>query len=161
MFGIVDDNKKFILLDSDHDKLRATALMLAKKETVVVEDFDEDGNKIGEHAETKIVPMFDEDTVDEAIKEYADKDIEFAYNGDKYLKGYTPAIDNEYQRQMREKAYETETDPIQTHIDRLKDKEQTPEIVAEIETLRTERDEKIAAIKERYPYTEEQGAQND
>ena len=31
MFGIIDDNKKFILLDSDHDKLRATALMLAKE----------------------------------------------------------------------------------------------------------------------------------
>lgn len=155
MFGIIDDNKKFILLDSDHDKLRATALMLAKEETVVVEDLDEDGNKIGEHSETHYVPMFDEETVDEAIAEYADADIETAYNGDKYVKGYAPAIDNEYQSQMREKAYEAETDPIQTHIDRLKDREQTPEIIAEIEALRMERDEKIAAIKERYPYSDE------
>ncbi len=154
MFGIVDENKKFILLDDDREKLRTTALMLAKEETVVVEDFDEDDNKIGEHTETHYVPMFDEDTVDEAIAEYAEEDIEIAYNGEKYVKGYAPAIDNEYQSQMREKAYIAETDPIQTHIDRLKDKEQTPEIIAEIEALRAERDEKIAAIKERYPYAE-------
>lgn len=155
MFGIIDESKKFILLDSDHDKLRATALILVKEEVVTVVDYDDDGNEICQDCETRYVPMFDEDTVDEAIKEYADEDIETAYNGDKYLKGYTPAIDNEYQRQMREKAYVAETDPIQTHIDRLKDKEQTPEIVAEIESLRTERDEKIAAIKERYPYYDE------
>lgn len=152
MFGIIDENKKFILLDSDHDKLRATALMLAKEETVVVEDFDEDGNKFGGHTETHYVPMFDESTVDEAIKGYADEDIETAYTGEKYLKGFAPKPSNEYQSKMREAAYVAETDPIQTHIDRLKDKEQTPEIVAEIEALRIERDEKIAAIKEKYPY---------
>lgn len=136
MFGIIDENKKFILLDSDRETLRTTALMLTKQ--------TEDG----------FVPMFDDETVDEAIVEYADDDIEIAYNGEKYVKGYTPAIDNEYQSKQREKAYEAETDPIQTHIDRLKDKEQTPEIIAEIEALRIERDEKIAAIKERYPYAE-------
>lgn len=153
MFGIIDDNKKFILLDSDHDKLRATALMLAKEETVVVEDLDEDGNKIGEHTEIKFVPMFDEDTVDEAIKEYDESEIEKSYDGcSSYLKGYAPLPSNEYQSSQREKAYEAETDPIQTHIDRLKDKEQTPEIIAEIEALRIERDEKIDAIKARYPY---------
>lgn len=154
MFGIIDEDKKFILLDSDHDKLRATALMLAKEVEEVVPDYDEEGEQIGEHAEKRFVPMFDEDTVDEAIKEYADEDIEVAYNGDKYVKGFAPAIDNEYQSQMREAAYVAETDPIQTHIDRLKDKEQTPEIIAEIEALRIERDEKIAAIKARYPYAE-------
>lgn len=155
MFGIIDESKKFILLDSDRDTLRTTALMLAKEEMVVVENFDEEGNKIGEHTETRYVPMFDEDTVDEAIKEYTDDDIETAYTGDKYLKGYAPAIDNEYQSQMREKAYEAEVDPITAHIDRLKDKEQTPAIIAEIEALRTERDEKIEAIKARYPYAEQ------
>ena len=154
MFGIIDESKKFILLDDNRDKLRTTALMRVKEETVVVEDFDEDDNKIGEHSETHYVPMFDEDTVDEAIKEYADEDIETAYNGEKYVKGYAPAIDNEYQSEQREKAYESEIDPITAHISRLKDKEQTPEIIAEIEALQTERDEKIAAIKERYPYAE-------
>lgn len=154
MFGIIDESKKFILLDSDHDKLRATALMLVKEIEEIVPDYDEDGEQIGEHTEKRLVPMFDEDTVDEAIKEYADEDIEISYNGDKYVKGFAPAIDNEYQSKMREAAYVAETDPIQTHIDRLKDKEQTPEIVAKIEALRIERDEKIAAIKARYPYAE-------
>lgn len=154
MFGIIDDNKKFILLDDNRDILRTTALMLAKEVEVVVPDYDDEGNQIGEHTETHYEPMFTEETVDEAIAEYADEDIEVAYNGEKYVKGYAPAIDNEYQSKMREKAYEAETDPIQTHIDRLKDKEQTPEIIAEIEALRIERDEKIAAIKERYPYAE-------
>ena len=63
-----------------------------------------------------------------------------------------PAPTKEEQSKKREAAYIAETDPIQTHIDRLKDGEQTPEIIAEIEQLRIERDEKIAAIKERYPY---------
>lgn len=154
MFGIIDDNKKFILLDADRDTLRTTALMLVKEVEEVVIDYDEDGKQIGEHSETHYEPMFTEETVDAAISEYTDEQIETAYNGEKYIAGYAPAIDNEYQRQMREKAYVAETDPIQTHIDRLKDKEQTPEIIAEIEALRIERDEKIAAIKERFPYAE-------
>jgi hypothetical protein len=152
MFGIIDDNKKFILLDSDRETLRTTALMLAKKEIYTEEVCD--GDKCVEVERERFVPMFDEDTVDEAITEYEDSNIETAYNGEKYVKGYASAIDNEYQSKQREKAYEAETDPIQTHIDRLKDKEQTPEIIAEIEALRIERDEKIAAIKERYPYAE-------
>lgn len=151
MFGIIDKSKKFILLDSDHDKLRATALMLAKEDTVVVEDFDEDGNKIGEHSETHYVPMFDEDTVDEAIAEYADEDIETAYNGEKYVKGYAPAIDNEYQSAQREKAYVAEVDPITAHIQRLRDDEPESEEIAE---LIAERTAKRKEIKARYPYGE-------
>lgn len=76
------------------------------------------------------------------------------YNGEYLLKSEIPAPTHDEQSAKREAAYIAETDPIQTHIDRLKDKEQTPEIIAEIEALRIERDEKIAAIKERYPYTE-------
>ena len=76
------------------------------------------------------------------------------YNGEYLLKSEIPAPTHEEQSKKREAAYVAETDPIQTHIDRLKDGEQTPEIVAEIEALRIERDEKIAAIKERYPYAE-------
>ena len=72
------------------------------------------------------------------------------------LKSEIPAPTREEQSAKREQAYIAETDPIQTHIDRLKDMEQTPEIIAEIEELRIERDEKIAAIKARYPYPEEQ-----
>ena len=151
MFGIIDDNKKFILLDSDHDKLRATALMLAKEEVITVVDYDNDGNEIGQHTETHYVPMFDEDTVDEAIKEYAEEDVETAYNGDKYVKGYAPAIDNEYQSQMREKAYVAEVDPITAHIQRLRDDDpESPEIAELIAERTTKRNE----IKERYPYAE-------
>lgn len=74
------------------------------------------------------------------------------YNGEYMLKSEIPAPTNEEQSKKREAAYIAETDPIQTHIDRLKDGEQTPEIVAKIKALRIERDEKIAAIKTRYPY---------
>lgn len=151
-FGIIDESKKFILLDTDHDKLRATALMLAKEVIETVIDYDKEGKQIGEHTEKRFVPMFDESTVDEAIKEYADEDIETAYTGDKYLKGYAPAPTHEEQRQRREVAYQQEVDSITSHIQRLRDKEQTEEVVAEIEALIAERDEKVAAIKERYPY---------
>lgn len=97
MFGIIDDNKKFILLDSDHDRLRTTALMLVHEETTIVKDYDEDGNEIGQHEETQLVPTYTEETVDEAIAEYAEADIETAYNGEKYLKGYAPQP-TEYQK---------------------------------------------------------------
>lgn len=133
MFGIIDENKKFILLDSDRETLRTTALMLTKQ--------TEDG----------FVPMFDDETVDEAIVEYADDDIETAYNGEKYVKGYTPAIDNEYQSKMREKAYVAEVDPITAHIQRLRDDDPESE---EIATLIAERTAKREEIKARYPYAE-------
>lgn len=63
-----------------------------------------------------------------------------------------PAPTEEEQRQKREEAYTKEVDPITCHIDRLKDKEQTEEVIAEIEALKQERDEKVKEIKERYPY---------
>lgn len=133
MFGIIDESKKFILLDEDRDTLRTSALMLAKE------------------TEEGYVPMFDETTVDEAIKEYDESEIETAYNGDKYVKGYAPAIDNEYQSKMREKAYETEVDPITAHISRLRDDDpESPEIA----TLIAERTAKRESIKERFPYSE-------
>lgn len=133
MFGIIDDNKKFILLDDNRETLRTTALMLAKQ--------TEDGYE----------PIFAEETVDEAIAEYADEDIEVAYNCEKYVKGYAPAIDNEYQREMREKAYEAEVDPITAHISRLRDDDPESE---EIATLIAERTAKREAIKAMYPYAE-------
>ena len=151
MFGIIDESKKFLLLDENRDTLRTSALMLAKKVEEIVPDCDDEGNKIGEHNETHWVPMYDETTVDEAIAEYAEEDIETAYNGDKYVKGYAPAIDNEYQSKMREKAYEAEVDPITAHISRLRDDEpESPEIA----TLIAERTAKREEIKQRYPYGE-------
>lgn len=55
---------------------------------------------------------------------------------------------------LRRKAYIEEVDPITAHIVRLSAKEQTPEIIAEIEALSIERDEKVAEIQARYPYPE-------
>ena len=152
MFGIIEESKKFILLDSDHDKLRATALMLAKEELLEVDEVSINGEIIKNQGDTHWVPMFDEDTVDEAIKEYADSDIETAYNGDKYLAGNAPAPSKEYQSTQREKAYIDEVDGITAHIQRLRDKEQTEEVVAQIAELIAERDAKVEEIKARFPY---------
>lgn len=131
MFGIIDDNKKFILLDSDHDKLRGTALILTQK------------------TESGYVPMFNENTVDKAIKEYEESEIETAYTGDSYIKGYAPQPTKEEQSERRAAAYLAEVDPITAHIQRLRDDDPESEEIAE---LITERSEKVAEIKERYPY---------
>lgn len=74
------------------------------------------------------------------------------YNGEYLLKSEIPAPTHDEQSQKREQAYKAEVDPITAHISRLRDKEQTEDIIAEIETLIAERDAKVAEIKERYPY---------
>lgn len=57
--------------------------------------------------------------------------------------------------------YKELVDPITSHIQRLKDEEQTEEVLAEIEALKAERAEKIAEIKEQNPYpVEENTLQN-
>ena len=61
----------------------------------------------------------------------------------------------EEQRENRANAYQQEVDPITSHIQRLRDMEQTEEIIAEIEKLIVERDAKVEEIKERYPYNEQ------
>lgn len=58
----------------------------------------------------------------------------------------------EEQEQNRVLAYQQEVDPITSHIQRLRDMEQTEEIIAEIEQLKLERDAKVEEIKARYPY---------
>ena len=60
----------------------------------------------------------------------------------------------EEQRQNRAFAYQQEVDPITSHIQRLRDLEQTEEKQAEIAELIAERDVKVEEIKERYPYPE-------
>ena len=109
--------------------------------------------------ETKVcaIANFDEP---EKLKKYGfeEMDVEQAYNGNWYVSGYAPekpAPTHEEQRENRANAYQIEVDPITSHISRLKDEEQTPEIEQEIEDLKQERSEKIEEIKERYPYPEE------
>jgi len=62
--------------------------------------------------------------------------------------------DNEEAKQNRANAYAIEVDPITAHIQRLKDQEQTEEVIAEIAELSAERDAKVEEIKARYPYSE-------
>lgn len=62
--------------------------------------------------------------------------------------------DNEEMKQARASAYAIEVDPITAHIQRLKDQEQTEEVIAEIAELSAERDTKVEEIKARYPYSE-------
>lgn len=76
------------------------------------------------------------------------------YNGEYLLKSDIPLPTNEEQAENRRQAYLSEIDPITSHINRLKDEEQTEEIVAEIEALKAERSAKVQEIQERFPYYE-------
>lgn len=85
----------------------------------------------------------------------SEMDVEQAYTGDWYLTGYAPqkpAPTHDDISAERERAYTNEVDPITAHIQRLRDEEQTEEVVTEIAELVAERDAKVAEIKERYPY---------
>ena len=74
------------------------------------------------------------------------------YNGEYLLKSEIPAPTKEEQSAKRASAYLAEVDPITAHISRLRDKEQTPEIEAEIAELIAERDAKVEEIKAMFPY---------
>ena len=88
-----------------------------------------------------------------------EKDIVRGYDGGLYFDGEQPTPPqptHEEQEEKRAEAYRVEVDPITAHISRLKDIDpQTQEIIAEIEELQTERDGKVAEIKERFPYYDE------
>lgn len=82
-------------------------------------------------------------------------EVEQAYDGAWYIQGYAPqkpTPTDEEQRQSRANAYANEVDCITAHISRLRDEEQTEEVIAEINTLIEERTAKVEEIKERYPY---------
>ena len=85
-------------------------------------------------------------------------EVEQAYTGAWYIKGYAPEKPkptDEEQKEKRAKAYQAEVDPITSHIQRLRDEEQTEEIVNKIAELIEERNIKVQEIKERYPYGED------
>lgn len=67
-----------------------------------------------------------------------------------------PAPTEEEQRQKRAFAYQQIVDPITSHIQRLRDKEQTEEIVTKINELIAERDIKVQEIVDKYPYPVEE-----
>ena len=97
-------------------------------------------------------------------KEYADlavycnqNDCHIEDKGD-YLESVPnehPAPTEEEQRQKRAEAYRLEKDPITCQITSLRDEEQTPEIIEEINELLQKREEVVKDIQERYPYPEE------
>ena len=68
-----------------------------------------------------------------------------------------PLPTHEEIREMRANAYQCEVDPITAHIQRLRDCNPMP--VGEIEELMAERDAKVAEIKQRLPYPDEQPPQ--
>lgn len=84
-------------------------------------------------------------------------EVEQAYNGCWYVKGYAPqktVPTNEEQRQLRANEYAIRIDPITAHISRLRDEEQTDDVVSEIEKLKQERAEMVEQIKAEFPYFE-------
>lgn len=79
-------------------------------------------------------------------------DVEQAYNGQWYVKGYAPLKPeptDEEQKQKRAIAYQKEVDPITAHIQRLRDEEGEEEKIKE---LVEQRKQKVEEIKGRYPY---------
>ena len=87
-----------------------------------------------------------------------EKVIVRGYDGKLYFDGEQPTPQNpthEEQEKARAEAYREEVDPMTAHIQRLKDSVQTPEIILQIEELQKERDTKVAEIKERFPYYDE------
>lgn len=74
-------------------------------------------------------------------------------NAEYLLKTDIPLPSNDEQSAKRELAYTKEVDPITSHIQRLRDMEQTEEIIAEINQLMIERDAKVEEIRQRYPYS--------
>lgn len=86
-------------------------------------------------------------------------DVEQAYNGGWYVKGFAPEKPeptHEDVAQIRASEYQAKVDPITSHISRLRDKEQTEEVIAEIAELISERDALVEQIKAEHPYPEEQ-----
>lgn len=88
-------------------------------------------------------------------------ETELAYNGKWYEKGYTPqepippAPTYDEVKEKRSKLYRLKVDPITSHIQRLRDQTQTPEIETEIKKLQNERDYMVIKIQEENPYPEE------
>lgn len=74
------------------------------------------------------------------------------YQGEFLLKSDIPAPTKEEVAETRKQLYTAQVDPITAQISRLRDEEQTDEIIAEIEALKAQRAEVVARIKEENPY---------
>ena len=86
---------------------------------------------------------------------FVEGEWELGYDGMPYVKGYTPVPPvptMEEQKAKRAAAYAMDVDPITAHIQRLRDEAEPDE--EKIAALISERTEKVAAIREKYPYSE-------
>lgn len=98
-------------------------------------------------------------TLDPVEKVLTNEDVEGLNNGtliivnDEIIEKPTPT--KEEVSQIRRQLYIEQKDPITCQIQALKDEPQTEEIISEIETLKAERAEIVAKIKEENPYPEE------
>ena len=133
MFKAIKDNK---------------IIAISEKKEVIIHT--EDGDIVQEVTGEALFPclVFDEviEDTEHTIDDYKCYDDEFTLHDiDK---------DNEYAKKARASVYALEVDPITAHIQRLRDEEQTEEVIAEIESLIEERALKVEEIKQRYPYTE-------
>lgn len=91
-------------------------------------------------------------------------DVEEAYNGGWYLKGYAPIEPEKTKEEIsetRRKLYIAEKDPITCQIQALRDEEQSEEIMAQIESLKEERARVVEKIKAENPYPQEAEAKNE
>lgn len=109
--------------------------------------------------DNKIIAISDTDAEffclvkDEVVEDTEHTESDYTMYGEEFiLNEDVPAPTEEEQSEKREQAYKDEVDGITAHIQRLRDKEQTPEIVAKIEQLIAERDAKVEEIIQRYPY---------
>ena len=95
--------------------------------------------------------------LDEVIEdmEHTVEDYEH-YQGEFLLKSDIPAPTKEEVSETRKQLYTSMVDPLTSQIQRLRDEEQTDEVIAEIEALKAERSETVAKIKEENPYPVEE-----
>lgn len=85
--------------------------------------------------------------------------VERAFDGSWYVAGYAPQppeTTKEEISEQRRQLYISLVDPLTSQIQRLRDEEQTDEVVAEIEALKAQRAEIVAKIKEENPYPVEE-----
>ena len=109
--------------------------------------------------DNKIIAISDTDNEfpclvkDEVVEDTEHTESDYTmYSEEFILTTDVPAPTKEEQSEKRELAYVAEVDGITAHIQRLRDKEQTEEVVAQIAELVAERDAKVEEIKARYPY---------
>lgn len=143
------NNARIVEIDPIDKEVEETYIEMVEveKEIVVPAEYDDEGHVIvPERTEIQIVeePQEKTRTVVVTLRRFQIQAIPEP----------TPPTHEEV-RQARARAYQQEVDPITSHISRLRDEEQTEEVVAEIEELITERTEKVAEIKERLPYPDE------